>query len=123
MEGVVRAIETELRQLSVALTWPRSGECLACYLDRMMEHGCSGRLQWAGRYRDLVAPRATALERRLGAMGGYCDCEVLMNAYVPLAGLAEPGVEPPVLGPCRGVRAGSTQPCALWTRRLLGVGW
>lgn len=124
MEGIVRAVESELRQLSVALTWPRRGECLACYLDRMMQHGCTGDLRWARHYRDVAAPRATGLERRLAAMGGYCDCEVLMNAYLPLACLAEPGAAPPDLGPCRGVRTGSTQPCALWTRRMLGaVGW
>ena len=28
-------------------------------------------------------PRATALEHRLGRMGGYCDCEIFMNAYTP----------------------------------------
>ena len=123
MDSIVAAVEAELRDLSVALTGPRRGECLACYLDRMMVHGCSGELRWARRYRDLVAPRATSLERRLAAMGGYCDCEVLMNAYVPLASVAEPGAAPPELGPCRGVRAGSTQPCLVWTRRILGYGW
>ncbi|QQS00537.1 MAG: DUF2695 domain-containing protein [Austwickia sp.] len=123
MESIVNAVEVELRQLSVALTWPRRGECLACYLDRMMQHGCTGELRWAGRYRDLMAPRATGLERRLGTMGGYCDCEVLMNAYVPLACLAEPAAAPPELGPCRGVRPGSTQPCALWSRRPRYAGW
>lgn len=123
MDGIVGTVEAELRQLSVALTWPRRGECIACYLDRMMEHGCSGQLRWAARYRDLSAPRASGLERRLAAMGGYCDCEVLMNAYIPLAALADPGTVPAHLGPCRRVRPGSTQPCTLWTRRTRGLGW
>lgn len=83
-----------------------------------------GDLRWAIRYRDLAAPRATGLERRLAGMGGYCDCEVLMNAYVPLASVAELGTAPPELGPCRGVRGGSTRPCTLWTRRMRGgLGW
>lgn len=63
---------------------PHPRECLACYLDRAVEtFGCGGDLRHAQRYRDERAPRATALERRLEAGGGYCDCEVLMNAVEP----------------------------------------
>ncbi|MDX6357453.1 MAG: hypothetical protein QOH37_507 [Nocardioidaceae bacterium] len=46
-------------------------ECLYCYVARMLdEHGRDCTLRWAGHYRDLRAPRATTLERRLGSMGG-----------------------------------------------------
>ncbi len=103
---------------------PRAGECVVCFVDRMTRaYGCAGRLLWAGIWRAGCAPRATALERRLGQKGGYCDCEVLMNAYVRRELLhARLGggwgswteederleQDPPA---CLGVRKGSTQAC------------
>ena len=63
-----------------ALPGPR--ECLVCFVERMVvAYGCGNRLHWAALWRDRRAPRATALERRLQRSGGYCDCEVLANAY------------------------------------------
>ncbi|WP_425464517.1 DUF2695 domain-containing protein [Nocardioides eburneiflavus] len=38
--------------------------------------GCCTTLRFATRYRDLRAPRAVGLERRLGDRGGFCDCEI-----------------------------------------------
>ena len=92
-EQLVTTTENELRILSSALTDPHDGECLLCYVYRMLEHGCTG-LRWALHYRDLRAPRATALEARLGQKGGYCDCEIFMNAYEPAPGalVSRPGV-------------------------------
>ncbi len=108
---------------------PDPGECLACYLDRALErHRCAGDLALAEHYRDVAAPRATALVERLESMGGFCDCEVLCNALQPAWHLwstsreieidgreivleAEP---PPSMPPCTGVRRGSTQPCRNW---------
>lgn len=108
---------------------PDSRECVACFVDRMTRaHGCSNQLTWAALWRDRCAPRATALERRLRAKGGYCDCEMLMNVFVRQEWLREqwawatdvddddpveddPDAEPPE---CFGVRKGSTQPCAHW---------
>ena len=81
-ESLVTDTERELRILSTALTEPHEGECLLCYVHRMLEYGCTG-LRWAVRYRDMRAPRATALERRLGEKGGYCDCEIFLNGYEP----------------------------------------
>lgn len=101
---------------------PHAGECVVCFVDRMTHaHGCSGELMWARMWRDRSAPRATALERRLGSKGGFCDCEVLINAYVRReyvrARLSQSGDEdgeqvPP---PCLGVAKGSSQPCHQWT--------
>jgi hypothetical protein len=132
-EPLVTNTENELRVLSSALTDPHEGECLLCYVYRMLEHGCTG-LRWALHYRDLRAPRATALEDRLGQKGGYCDCEIFMNAYEPAHELWTPGREydegritywidpepPEQLPPCRGVRAGSTKGCTLWVRQWRG---
>ena len=126
---VVVDTERELRLLSAELTDPHDNECLLCYVWRMLEHGCTG-LRWATRYRDLRAPRATALERRLGEKGGYCDCEIFLNGYelarehwTPAREYEQDGVlwyreeEPPEHAPpCRGVRAGATKGCALWVR-------
>jgi hypothetical protein len=82
MVGSVAELENELVVLSALLTAPEEGECLFCYVFRMLTvHGCNNRLRWAARWRDLRAPRATALERRLGSRGGYCDCEIFMNGW------------------------------------------
>ena len=73
----IEALEAELVSLAEQLTDPLPQECLWHYLDRVvLAHGCTAHrftLRWAGRARkDVVA----WVRRR----GGYCDCEVLMNA-------------------------------------------
>ncbi|HET9778612.1 MAG TPA: DUF2695 domain-containing protein, partial [Propionibacteriaceae bacterium] len=73
-------IERELRHLSVELTQPKPRECLHCYVYGMLEFGCTG-LRWATRYRDLKAPRATALGERLMSKGAGCDCEIFINGW------------------------------------------
>ncbi len=110
---------------------PEPRECVVCFVDRMTRaYGCNGRLLWAMRWQAHRAPRATALAVRLGRRGGYCDCEVLMNAFVrrELFTARITGTwsnedqdfearEPP---PCAGVRGGSTQACARWVGRRRG---
>lgn len=125
--------ERVLADASLALLGPEPRECLLCYVHRMMmEFGCDGRLRFAGHYRDARAPRATALERRLGTAGGYCDCEIFLNGYelrqaywVPEMGSQQEDLDddddpeltwPTPLPRCTGVRGGSTQPCRLWDR-------
>ena len=96
--------------------------------------GCTG-LRWAAHYRDLKAPRVTGLERRLGNVGGYCDCEIFLNGYEPMRELWTPTREyddenggtvyvesdwPDQLPECRGARAGSTKGCGLWVRQHRG---
>lgn len=126
----VAEIEQHLQLLSVEWTAPRERECLLCYVYRMLEFGCNG-LTFAQRFRDLRAPRATGLERRLGASGGFCDCEIFMNAVAPHPSILVPPPEPDPDGrvlddeftwpdpfpACRGVRAGSTRNCTWWTWR------
>jgi len=110
-------VEQELQALSSELTLPRPRECLVCYVYRMLEFACHGH-HWMRRYRDLRAPRATALEERMERRGGYCDCEMLQNAFTPNPYIFERNdegeyfMEP--MPACGGVRAGSTQPCTLW---------
>lgn len=128
--------ETEhyLRALAAELTDPRPGECLLCYVYRMLEHGCTG-LRWARLYRDLRAPRATALERRLGDRGGFCDCEIFLNGfdlrpeylvpereYVDADGVvtSTDPMYPSLMPACLGARRGSTRPCGLWAARTRG---
>jgi hypothetical protein len=91
------------------------------------ETGCDNRLSLAARYRDLYAPDDIGLEGRLADRGGYCDCEVLANAYQPhrrlptqlleIPGHAAADADPVpvvVLPSCSGVAPGSTEPCDLW---------
>lgn len=128
----VTEAESVLAELSSGLLGPRPGECLLCYVHRMLtEFGCDCRLRFATHYRDVRAPRATGLERRLGQVGGYCDCEIFLNGYEPRprywvpddTGDLDEDEEPDLTWPdplpaCTGVRAGSTQPCTVWCRQL-----
>lgn len=111
----IEKAESLVHALAAELTVPQCGECLPCYLDRMLRDArCDGTLRFARRYRDEAAPRATGLERRMCDGGGFCDCEILWNVYTPWAEEVEP---------CQGVRRGSTQPCTLWHRRRRGDRW
>lgn len=80
----VQTLEHELQLLAEALVAPRPGECLWCYLHRMLdEHGCAGHRftrRWArGRRRGTE----DGLVRWASDRGGCCcDCEVVMNALV-----------------------------------------
>ena len=122
-DDVLRA-EGALREVLRELTDPLPRECLFCYVYRMLEFGCPpDRLTWARRWRDLRAPRATNLEQRLGARGGFCDCEIFLNGWQPRdLVLDENGDDayPAVMPPCPGVRRGSTQPCSLWVAKPPG---
>lgn len=127
-DQIVIDAEVEIKELAAELIEIRPGECLLCYVWRMLEFGCVG-LRWAKRYRDIRAPRARALERRLGQRGGFCDCEIFMNAYQPAPHLWivpepvddedvdwEDDASPPEeMPPCEGAAPGSTKPCGLWT--------
>jgi len=127
VDPVVQALEGELAALADSMTRVRDDECLLCYVYRMLDHGCTG-LMWARRYRDLRAPRATALEKRLGRVGGFCDCEIFLNGYELAAEhwvVPDPAVRPPYVAEgepcypdpmpaCTGVPRGSTQECRLW---------
>ena len=123
MVELVEELEGELVELSEWVTAPRGSECLFCYVYRMLtSHGCNCALRWAARWRDLRAPRATALERRLGSRGGYCDCEIFMNGWTasPAITRTDPVTEdeiwPDPMPSCAGVRPRSTQSCALWVK-------
>jgi hypothetical protein len=116
--------EWALRDVLEELTNPHEGECLFCYVYRMLEFGClPDRLTWARRWRDLRAPRATGLERRLAARGGFCDCEIFLNGWEPRELLIDDNGDeayPLVMPRCRGVRRGSTQHCSLWVPKPPG---
>lgn len=105
---LVTEAEQLVQALAAAITEPRDGECLACYLDRLLRTApCDGTHRLARRYRDAMAPRATALERRMSDRGGHCDCEILWNVY---------DSKSDEVSPCLLVRRGSTTPCGLWER-------
>lgn len=111
---------------------PRARECVVCFVERMVAaYGCGQRPLWMRVWRSRRAPRATALEHRLHALGGYCDCEIVRNAFVRrerhAARLAAewtplelPSGEQP---DCLGVRAGSTRGCDAWVIRAREGWW
>lgn len=129
---IISEAEDLVRQLATDLTRVRESECLCCYVARQLdEFGCDGTLRHALRFRDALAPRASALEKRLGRVGGYCDCEVFLNGYTPHHRFWTPQHEveeedgvtvivdaqpPEPLPPCAGVRRGAVEPCSNWER-------
>ena len=60
---------------------PARGECLRCYVDRMVgSHGCDTSLRFTRRWLDNSSfTNPQRLLRWFESSGGYCDCEVLMN--------------------------------------------
>lgn len=124
--------ETMVRGFARDLTRPAAGECVACYVLRMLnEFGCDTTLRFVGNYRTEAVPRATALERRFGQRGGYCDCEIFLNVLEPARHLWSPPkriehdgwvelieAEPPSpMPPCAEVSRSSSQACANWARQ------
>ena len=124
--SIVDEAETLVRQLAEHFTQARGDECLCCYVWRMLDDfPCDGSHRHAYRYRDLRAPRATALRERLSRVGACCcDCEIFMNGYTLRAGqdlLEQVDTGLATLPPCQGVRRGSVQPCRNWAR--IRRGW
>jgi len=77
----ITALERELAGLSSTLTAVRTGECLYCYLVRMLsEFGCVGGHRFSQGWIAAQPRRMPALLRWLKDNGGCCcDCEVVMN--------------------------------------------
>lgn len=74
-------IETGLAELTDELTAVRLGECLACYLTRMVEQfGCHEH-RFTRRWEAAQSRRMPALVRWAESQGGFCDCEVMFNAF------------------------------------------
>ena len=118
---IVEQAEEFLRELATELVTPRPGECLCCYVARMLDDmPCDGSHRHALRYRDAVAPRATALVERLRQVGACCcDCELFGNGYELRADFFpddDPDAVLDELPTCGGVRRGSIRPCRNWVR-------
>ena len=115
--------ERHVADLAAELTTPEDGQCVLCFTAAMLERfGCDCTLRWVRRWRDLIRPRATGVERRMQSRGGLCDCEVFWNGWDLRADLQvadEDGeIEwPDVLPRCAGVGPRSSQPCANWEVR------
>jgi hypothetical protein len=82
-------IPPALPALGDASTESPLGECLHCYLDRMVDRfGCDGGSRFTDRWRRSQTPPRTELVRWLQANGGFCDCEVIFNVLLSGRGLA-----------------------------------
>jgi hypothetical protein len=67
--------EQYLRSLAAEPASPHPGECLRCYVRRMVSrHGCDNGLRWVRRWQGAAAQPHPGLIRRLERQGGYCDC-------------------------------------------------
>ena len=125
----INQAEAFVQQLAETLTHPRERECLCCFVARQLdEYHCDGSHRHAIRYRDAVAPRATALRDRLRRVGACCcDCELFLNGYQlrppvrsdSTGGTGDDDEDAEVwddLPPCTGVPKGSIRPCRNWLR-------
>lgn len=111
-------LEAELRFTSFQLTLPRVGECSLCYTLRMLqEFGCNNHLRWVDNYVATAAPRVAKFQERLARRGGFCDCEVFLNAYEPADWATDEEGNFLDWLRCLGARRGSTKPCRLWQPR------
>ena len=75
--------EAYVAELAQRWTGPHPGECLYCYLCRVLdEFGCQGSHEWTRRWCD-AQPGSTGWVlgwvRRSG--GCCCDCEVVVNVF------------------------------------------
>jgi hypothetical protein len=99
---------------------PQEGECLVCFVARMLDdHGCDATLLWSDRFREARSPTATGLEKRYAVP---CDCHVVAShrlvRTLMLRDVHTDELEmPPRLPTCAGVRRTNTRPCANWERR------
>ena len=82
---ITRQAEQFVHDLSDSILSPRTSECMVCFVDRLVhEFGCNHTRRFATHFRDLRAPRATALKKRMSEVGACCcDCELLLNGYIP----------------------------------------
>jgi hypothetical protein len=96
--------DAQLIALREAMTEPAEDECVLCYVARMLQSlGCDTTLRWTRHWRDRIRPRATALERRFEAVGGFCVPDGNGEEQWP-AGMPA----------CAGLAPRSAQPCANW---------
>ncbi|WP_370876504.1 DUF2695 domain-containing protein [Amycolatopsis thermophila] len=99
-------------------TEPQDGECLPCYVTRMLtDFGCDGTPRWTRHWRALRAPEVKTLDRTLRAIPCDCGVPAALGGASPPAGSHAPPVHgtpvaPGPPAPCRGVRRGSTKPCS-----------
>lgn len=127
-----RIAEQLVHEAAAAITAPADGECLACFVARMLaDFRCDRTLRFARTFRDRSAPLATTMIGQLAAVGSCCDCEIFRYGWSPHPSLWSPAVteveggvtyrtgpEPPDRLPrCAQARPGSMQPCRLWVRR------
>lgn len=132
MGDLVEQAEALLQAVAEPDADPRPGECLLCFVGRRLRRRpCDHHRLWLQRFRDLRAPRATALEARLVAQGVRCDCGLLGQHGWRLGGAllrrdlvaARDGDGAGDLPACDGVPRASTRPCALWERRPTREEW
>lgn len=104
------------------MTEPREGECVLCFVARMVDDvGCDGTLRWVHGFRDVRVPGASGLERRLGR-SATCDCRTVQRGFVLVRELWERDVHtdelrlPDRRPACAEVPASSTRPCRCWER-------
>ena len=102
---------------------PQVGECVLCFVHRAVtELGCDTTLRWTTRFHEVRVPEATSLQRRMGDLGGSCDCGIFDGGFELVRECLERDVHTdelhqPALRPtCGGVRRTSARPCRNWQR-------
>ena len=92
----LRSVTPARSAATADLDIPEQGECLRCYVDRMVgSRGCDTSLRFTRRWLECSSYTNPArLLRWFESSGGYCDCEVLMNVLPDHWPLRPTGAEP-----------------------------
>lgn len=120
MSNVIHLLTRE--RVGPAYDWePVQGECVACFVRRMVERcACTGTLIWAEHWKRVRSPSASAFIGRLERRGAVCDCALVSVlwtlspehwTFTTSGELTAPDVAPA----CAGVRPRATGPCGLWS--------
>lgn len=73
---------------------PASRECLVCFLERCLGlEECTGTLAFTDEWLLSQVLPARWLPDWLASRGGFCDCEVLLNAFPDLSTTVVRGLE------------------------------
>ena len=92
----LRSVTPARSAAATDLDVPEHGECLRCYVDRMVSsRGCDTSVRFTRRWLERSSyTNPERLLRWFESSGGYCDCEVLMNVLPDHWPLQPTGAEP-----------------------------
>lgn len=123
-------VEPDIDQIDAEFRRVWDGECICCYVYRLVGSGCHGD-RFIVEYLRQIAPDQMQLRGAIRDMDALCDCELGMRAYTFRSGrVTAPNderekwesvgllwVDHYTMTPrCEGVERGALTPCPVWIR-------